>query len=201
MTLAQQLQHIELCALAPRRQFVNTRRSHIIVRSFTLGLFVSAAVGCAASQPEMHGQGAGVWTARLPSTQSPYGSLALGQGGRHEAELNQPVLLAQNDAARPNRLQTKHSMPHRAAAQPARVEPTPTVQPALSPSVVATALSAKPVAAPVQLASAEDVTQRYATREAASSEQQQFRGGDAIIISAGALVVVLLIVVLILLLR
>ena len=168
---------------------MKTRR---LIEILALGLWTTAAIGCVNNLPETrHGQAAGEWTVRLPSTQGTFAKMAMGTGGNAEPAAvsdTQPLLAVKRPAPKKHVKQVNTPV-----AAPVVVAST---QPA------APAEMAKPVATPTLLASNEpSAEQRYAQRETQSKKLEDFRGGDAIVISGGVLLVVLLIVILVLLLR
>jgi hypothetical protein len=171
---------------------IKPRTQHTL-RTLTLGLLVTAAVGCAGNIPNTRqGQAAGEWRFRLPTSSSPVGALAYGRGGSSAARADvqeQPQLAVAEAHKTPAHSAVRHVAPaalHEIATNPA---PQPTAAPVV-------------VSEPVQLAQAEpSADQRYGERQADAKTLDKFKGGDVIVIGAGALLLILVVVLLVLLLR
>lgn len=183
---------------------MTTQRTQHNVQKLLLGVFLTAAMGCAGNiQDARPARGVGEWTFRLPDTKSSIHELAYGRGG-NSTPAAQPVLAsADMPKSTQQRALPHHPRQHAVAAAPAPAQlpshPEQAEQ-AAEPAHVEPAATQEPT----QLALADTgADQRYGAREAESRELQKFKGGDGVVIgvSAGALVVVLLIVLLILLLR
>ena len=153
--------------------------------------------GCGASMPgtPVHGKAAGQWAVHMPSTPSPFASMAYGKGGSSVAA-KAVIEPTQLDAyLKPQLRHTAPKLARTTAPAPVTVAKAVAPQPAPQAPIVA---SAQPQS--TATATAPSDAERYAQRDAASKKQQEFKAGDVVVISVSTILIVALVVVLLVLL-
>jgi hypothetical protein len=154
---------------------------------------------CGASMPSkpIHGKAAGQWFVQLPTTPSPYASMAYGRDGAGvgaKVAQNPPQLDAYLKPEYRGRAYAPKT-PRVTAPAPVPAAKTAAPEPVRDAQVVARAEPVS-VAAPPAVSDVE----RYAQRDATSQKQQNFKAGDVLVIGLGGILLIVLIVVLLIVL-